>query len=82
MRKNTIGSWWIIPSKYPLCLLGLNQAIHGGSNTIQEEIGSTAGQVWEYLNTNGETSAANLKKPLSVPVRLAAADACECENQG
>ncbi len=34
---------------------------------MQEKIGTAAGEVWTFLKTNGETSAANLKKELGMP---------------
>jgi Mn-dependent DtxR family transcriptional regulator len=36
-----------------------------------ENIGEVAGEIWNYLDTNGETTLANLKKELDVKPDLA-----------
>ncbi|HIS89695.1 TPA: winged helix-turn-helix domain-containing protein [Candidatus Avigastranaerophilus faecigallinarum] len=33
---------------------------------MMETIGQTAGQIWNYLNENGETSVAKMKKELDL----------------
>ena len=33
---------------------------------MMETIGQTAGQIWNYLNENGETSVAKMKKDLDL----------------
>ena len=38
---------------------------------MMETIGQTAGQIWNYLNENGETSVAKMKKELDLKGNIA-----------
>ena len=38
---------------------------------MMEMIGETAGQIWNYLNENGETSLAKMKKDLDLKSNFA-----------